>query len=148
MSRVGYKGIADATPPPTAEDSVHQLQIKSAKRKVPKSRTDGKETMTEVMIIIPSEPDVNPIYVYLNDPQPLDEFLEKFEGKWEEADWKRFQNLNALDIKKFCTAFGIPFDADGYDTDDFPGKVADIRTKSEKDDQGRINVSLVLPEVL
>lgn len=148
MSRVEYAGIADATPPPVLADGVHQLQIKHAKRKVPKSRMDGKETMTEVMIICPSEPDASPIYMYFNDQQPLDEFLVKFEGKWGEDDWKRFGNMNALDIKKFCSAFKIPFDEDGYDTDDFPGKAADIRTKSTKDAEGRTNVELVLPEVL
>ena len=51
-------------------------------------------------------------------------------------------------IKYPGTAFNIEFDEAGYDTDDFLGKTATVRTKSEKDEEGRINVSLKLQEVV
>lgn len=57
-------------------------------------------------------------------------------------------NFKALMCKRFLVAFGIPGDAEGFDTDDFPGSTADLELGlSEPNDTGDVYNRLVLPKL-
>lgn len=43
--------------------------------------------------------------------------------------------LRKLDIARFCSAFGIPTEGGGFDTDDFPGQRAKVYLKKEVGEQ-------------
>lgn len=56
--------------------------------------------------------------------------------------------LRKLDVKRFCSAFGIPHEDGGFDTDDFPGKTARIYLKKEvSEDDGNEYNRLRLPRL-
>ncbi len=133
MAKVTYKGIADAKPPELVEDDEHQLRITRAT--YGPGKTDPTKFRTEAIIEVMDVPDSQGIFHYLGDPNPDgDEKSEKFK---------------ALMTKKFLVAFGIDFDGEGFELDDFIGKTYTGRTKKTKDETtGRESVNLVLPDSL
>ncbi len=133
MTKIGYKGIADAKPPELVEDYEHQLRIVNAT--YGPGKQDPKKFRTEVIIEVLDVPDSAGIFQYLSDPNPDGE--------------EKSEKFKALMTKKFLTAFGIPFDGEGFDLDDFPGKTYTGRTKKSKDEEtGRESANVILPESL
>ncbi len=131
MPKVGYKGIADAKEPTLLSDGPHDLRI--VKATWGESKTIGR-FRTEVVIESLDSPDSVGIFHYISDPNP--------EGTEKGEIYKM------LLTKRFCHVFDIPFDEEGFDTDDFPGKVANIVTKTDTEQEtGRKSTSLVLPEL-
>ncbi|KKN58679.1 hypothetical protein LCGC14_0549710 [marine sediment metagenome] len=131
MAKVAYKGIADRQEPTHLEDDVHNLRIVKATHGAGKA--DSTKFRTEVILDCPDQPDKQGVFHYLGDQNPDgDPKAEEFKG---------------LMAKRFLIHFDIPFDDEGYDPDDFLGKQAATRTKQSKDDQGRTQVSLILPEI-
>ncbi len=130
MTKVGFRGIADNKEPELLSDGPHDLRIVKA------TYAEGKKPgrfRTEVVLESLDTPDAVGVFHYLADPNPEGtEKGEKYKG---------------LLLKRFCTLFDIPFDEDGFDTDDFLGKLAVVVTKIETDDEGRKSVKLVLPEL-
>ena len=145
MGRVSYPGIADAKPDKNLKDGAHDLTIVKVERVPAKGHPESEHT--RVMLVDKTVPDSKAVFFYLIDPISLETYIERSPGKSEE-DYKKSENFKALTTKQFCTVFDIEFDEAGYDTDDFLGKVASLRTKQTKDDLERTNVELILPEVL
>lgn len=66
-------------------------------------------------------------------------------GSGDEPNKAQFK---ALLLKRFLTAFNIPFDSDGFNVDDFPGATARCElTMSEPDDNGNVYNRLQLPRI-
>jgi hypothetical protein len=57
------------------------------------------------------------------------------------------RQMRLLDLKRFLTAFGIPFEEDAYNTDDFQGATARCNLKQEEGDDGNLYNRLVLPRL-
>ncbi len=130
MPKVQYKGIADAQQPTLLDNGPHDLRI--VKATYAEGKTPGR-FRTEVVLESLDILDSQGVFHYIADLNP--EGTEKGE------------NYKTLLLKQFCTAFDIPFDESGFDTDDFSGKVANIVTVVDTDDQGRKSVKLLLPEL-
>ncbi len=143
MARVDQKGIADAKEPERLKDGVHNLQILSAKHE------PGKKTgrmRTEVMLVCPEEPDTQAVFHYLTIPREEEDYLSENPGKGP-ADHKKSEKFKSLNNKRFLIQFDIPFDNKGFETEDFSGKTAPVRTQIEVDDQDRKSVKLLLNEI-
>jgi hypothetical protein len=58
---------------------------------------------------------------------------------------KKF-SFKVLLLRRFCEAFGIPFDAEGFNLDDFVGATATVELQlSEPDGNGNVYNRLVVP---
>lgn len=125
MARVEYKGLADKTEPENLPDDTYQLRIVKATHGPGKQ--DPKKLRVEVILDCPAQPDAQGVFFYIPD-------------KTEDTS-----SFSELQTARFLTVFGIPFDNDGFDIDDFLGKTAEIRTESTKDETGRENINLKLP---
>lgn len=132
MAKVNYKGIGDAQEAVNLEDGKHNLRC--VKSTYGPGKGDATKFRTEVLLDCPEEPDKTGIFHYISDPNP-----DK-EGEKGEA-YKLLLN------KRFFVLFNVPFDDEGYDPDDILGKEAECVVKTEMDEQGRKNTSLVLPEL-
>lgn len=133
MARVQFKGIADQQEPESLPDDTYELRIIKANHGP--GKTDPTKLRTEVILDCPAQPDSQGIFFYIGDENP--------DGDPKSESFKR---LNAA---RFMTLFGIPFDNDGFDLEDFLGKTASVRTKSVKDEEtGREGVNLILPPLL
>ena len=101
-----------------------------------------------VMLVAPQEDNVEPVFHYLYSRLTLEQFLADKPDKGPE-NHVNSENWKALNNKMFLTHFGIDFDEEGFDTDDFGGKTASVKTKQEvaNDGSGRVSVTLQLPDL-
>lgn len=91
--------------------------------------------MTTVMIAIENSGIPNPNIVrhwltYPDDNTPADQ-----------------RNMRLLDIKRFLTAFGVPTEDGGFNSDDLPGQTARCFLSQEEGDDGQIYNRLRLPRL-
>jgi len=57
------------------------------------------------------------------------------------------RQMRLLDTKRFLLAFGIPYEHDSYNTDDFIGATARCTLKQDEGDDGGLYNRLVLPRL-
>ena len=108
MTRMHYAGIADATLPKAVPAERYDIRIVSAVFNE-KSKSSGKPNIA-VEIEIPSQPLASTMYHYLS-------FADGEDAK-RDAIKQGMTN-------KFMEIFSIPYDDEGFDTEDFPGCTAD-----------------------
>lgn len=106
MARVGYTGIADAKLPDVAPEDRYSLQVIGAEHK----KSNKGKLMTEIRIKIMGEERYKELRHYIMDELPEDP--EKAEG----AQWR---------AQRFLDLFSIPYDDEGFDTEDFAGATAE-----------------------
>lgn len=113
------------------EEGAYDLIIESADEKESKK---GKP-MIECVIQFSDHPNASPIWYYLSLPH--------------EDDEPKARNFKMLNLKRFLTMFGIPFDSSGFDTNDFFGASArNAHVKvSEPDENGNTRNELNLPKL-
>ena len=146
MAKVNYKGIADAKEPELLPDGLKNLRILKAEYK--EGKVEGKHH-TLVIIDCPERPDCQSIFFYLGDPMGFEEYMS-FNPDKSKEDWDKAEAFKSLNAKRFMVHFDIPWDEDGYDTDDFAGKTADTITQqseSEYEGKKRKQVDMILPEL-
>lgn len=155
MPKIGYVGIADAKPPQPPKDGVHPLRIMKATHKKSKA---GK-LMTEVMISVEDDAEAQPLFEYIMDPVSQSEWEEGMANKEDSGfdqmtdaeklvQYKKGENMKALNAQRIMVAFDIPFDETGFDTDSFVGRTATLDLKTgEPDTQGRVNTRINYPQV-
>ncbi len=147
MARIGYSGIADAKPPQHASDGPHELRISNAKYR----KNKGNDRYSTEVLIEVLDQEVLPIYHYLGVPEDVESYIARrtdLDEKQAIEKHEKMEKAKAYSSKQFLHTFGISFDEEGYDTDDFFGKTATAETKQEVDDQNRRRTNLVLPMVL
>ena len=123
MTRVAYKGIADAKPPQAVPAGKYQLRIMHAEGSVPSKTSNAKMTQTRCEIM--GQPQAAQVFTNLVEPTVEDEYLSDNSGKTHE-DWLKAEEFKALQAKTFCDKFSIEYDTDGYETEDFLGSVGDV----------------------
>ena len=143
MGRVGYSKIADAKEAELLTDGPNMLRIVKAEHG--EGTVKGKYR-TQIIMDCPEQPDRQSVFLYLGDPATLDEYLVSRPDKGQE-DWVKSEDFKTLNTRRFLEAFQIPYDDEGFDTDDFMGRTALIPTYTEKDDKGVDRVNLTLPEL-
>lgn len=104
--------VTTAQEPEPAPEGRYDLRIHSIKERKSTDENGKTKHSIECMILIE---DSN----VLNAP-PLNFYLPLLTG---EEDHKS-SNFKLLQQHRFLTLFGIPFDDDGFNTDDFPGAFA------------------------
>lgn len=84
---------------------VDKAEVVEVKRDNP----DGSKEQVAVQISImdSAHPNANLVYIYLGLPHKDDD--------------ERKVNSKLLTIRRFCTQFDVPFEDNGFNTDDFPG---------------------------
>lgn len=113
------------------EEGNYNIVISAATEK--ESKSSGKP-MIECTLEISGQPNAQSIWYYLTLPHADDE--------------EKTRNFKMLNLKRFLTAFNIPFDSSGFNVEDFPGAEANLRVKqSEPDDDGNIRNEIVLPKL-
>lgn len=131
MARIALN-VTDAVESEIVPEGEYDLRIVRA---VDGPSKDGTRTNIKVTIAIESadHPNAQPITHYLSTP------------KDDDAD--NTVNFMKLNIARFCQAFGIDYDDDGFDTDDFEGKTATLPVRIEEtQNKNKIN-TLVLPRL-
>jgi hypothetical protein len=95
--------LADDFESQPVPEGAYDLRIEKAEDKESKAGNP----MTEIMIVIEDteHPNASPIFYYLNYP-PKDH---------------EYYNLMWQQNKRFLAIFGVPFDGDGFNTDDLAG---------------------------
>ena len=155
MGRIAYVGIADAKPPVPPTDGVHPLRIMKATHKP--SKSSGK-MMTEVMISVEDDAESQPLYQYLMDPIPQAEYEAGMASKEDSGfdqmsdgekliAYQKSENQKLLNTQRVLTAFDIPFDETGFDTDSFASRTVSLELRTTTDNEGRKNTNIVFPQV-
>lgn len=124
--------VEEVKEPAPVEEGNYDLVCSNAEEK--ESKSSGKP-MIACTIEIMEHPDAPTIFMFL--PLPA------------EGDEPKARNFKLLQLKRFLTAFDIPFDSDGFNVEDFNGATAtQCRVKlSEPDDEGRVRNEVVLPSI-
>jgi len=122
--------LNDVQEPKPVPNGRYALTIASAEQGVSKNGND----QIRVSIGIEGHLDAPNVTHYISIP-----------GK---ADEKQKADFKLLMLKRFLTAFNIPFDDNGFSVDSFIGARAECElTLSEPDDGGNIYNRLMLPKV-
>ena len=109
--------IGDAVDPIVVPEAEYDLIC--SKQEVVKSKK-GKPQL-KLNIDVEGHPNTKPIYYYLGlDLSELDE---------------KQKNLRLLETKALCKAFNVPYEANGFNTDDFQGARGRGLLTVETDDQ-------------
>lgn len=102
--------MADAKESETVPEGNYHVRNHSAEEKDSKS---GKPMIVVTSIIESDDyPNAAPIVTYLNIPSDNDE--------------PKAAAFKLLQLRRFCECFEIPFDDNGFDTDDIAGSEADV----------------------
>lgn len=97
---------SEAVPEGTYEVRNHSADIRQSKK-------GGKDMIVVTSVIEDGEyPHAAPIMTYLSLPHPDDE--------------ERSANFKLLQLRRFCEVFDIPFEDNGFDSDDIAGTTAEI----------------------
>jgi hypothetical protein len=114
------QAIADAVEGKLLPEGEYDLRISQAEIKDSK-KGGGKENI-QVVIEFQDEPDAEPIFHYIPLVHPDDE-----------DKTKRFKLRMA---RRFLAVFGIPFEENGFNTDDFPGAVGNCMVIQQERTEG------------
>lgn len=104
--------LSDAKEGKPVPEGEYELRIISAEREISKAAKErGEEdpNMTHVMIVIEDGeyPNALPMHEYLLDVS--------------EDDEESIKNMRELNIARLLQVFDVPYEANGYDSDDLPG---------------------------
>jgi hypothetical protein len=103
-------------------EGMYDLRIHSAE--VKDSESSGKPMVECLMVIEATEfPHAAPITFYLPLIHPDDK--------------PSARNFKLVQAARLCTAFGVPFEDNGFDTDDLVGATANVLLKQETVDKDR-----------
>lgn len=146
MARVNFKGIETAKEPELLPDAVHQLRVVKAEYGPGK---DPSKMRTQVIIDCPERPDCRSIFHYLSEPSTEDDYLRNNQGKTRE-DWIQAEEFKKLSTKRFLLCFDIPYDEEGYDTENFVGHTGSCGVTTDlinENDPNSKTSKLILPEL-
>jgi hypothetical protein len=116
-------------PTPVPSGVKYNLAIISATQKV----SSNNKPQIEVFISIVDHPEAPDIRHYISLVQAEDD--------------AKTANFKQLFLVRFLAAFKIPFDATGFDVDDFEGATANLELSLEVANNGNSYNRLVLPNV-
>ena|SRR3990172_2392044 len=127
------KVALDAQEPTVAPDGEYDLRLVKAeiKHSGPKAKIPGEPYVSVMLIIEEAGTDYQPFWHTLMVPTE----------KTDEENVNRYK----LNIQRFLACFSIPGDADGFDTDDFPGSVGRanvVQTTNEESGEARNELKL------
>lgn len=108
--------IQDAKEKEAVEEGVYEVVISAAD--MHKSEASGKDSV-RCILEIPSNPDASGIFHYIALPH-ADDDSEK-------------RNNKLVMMKKFLELMGVPFEGNGFDTDDLMGATANVYLGVELD---------------
>lgn len=130
------KVALDAQEPEVAPDAEYDLRIVKCdeKKTGPKSKIPGEPYVSVMIVIEEAGMEYLPIWHTIMIPT----------AKTNEENVPRYK----LGIQRFLSAFNIPGDADGFDTDDFPGSTGRCAVvQTENDETGEPRNELRLPRL-
>lgn len=121
MPRIPYTGIADAKMPEAVPQDRYDLRCVKATYNE-RSKSSGRPNV-ELQCEILGQPAASTLYHYITFPTNED---------------ARKDNGIRANTKRICELFGVDFDLDGFDSEDFQGKEAhNVLLTVETDDKGR-----------
>ena len=149
MTRIAFKGIADAKPPRIVPEGKHDMRIIAAKHGISRTTKRGR---LEVLTKAEDDPECSIIRTYFGDPMELDTYLEAHaedEQSKTKEDWAFGENRKALSLKSFMVLFDVPIDleTEEFDTDDFAGQTATVVVTHKEGLNGGTDAQLRVPDV-
>jgi hypothetical protein len=123
--------LHDAKEPEAAPEGMYDLRI--VKADDGESKKGNQMTTVFIKIEDPNYPNASLVrhwITYISNDTPADQ-----------------RQMRLLDQRRFLQAFGVPYEANGFNSDDLLGQTARCMLKQEEGDDGTIYNRLVLPRL-